>query len=331
MNDSSSAPLVTVICTTYNHEKYIRKCLDGIVMQKTTFPFEVLVHDDASTDHTAEIIREYADRYPWLIKPILQTENQYSKLGFFVFDKYVYPIARGKYCAICEGDDYWADPEKLQKQFEALESHPDCKMCVGRVNTVTEDGLPGASVFPKQQIPTGAISDTAFLKLAFANSFHTSSFFFTTDGVRKLIAEMPEFKKRSPVGDEIYLLYFGQLGPIFYIDEVLSVYRMNSVGGWSAANRSSAVAKQVEHQEKMIRVYRLFDEYTQQKYHDVCQTGIRRRAFEILRIKGDYKAQLSEEYQDIFSRLPRSYQRKVKLAALFPRTARAIQNRRRQK
>lgn len=120
--------LVSIKCLAYNHEPYIRECLEGFVMQKTNFRFEAIVHDDASTDGTADIIREYAEKYPDIIKPIFETENQYSKhdgsLGRIMNE-----ACTGKYIAMCEGDDYWTDPLKLQKQVDFLEEHEDYSMC----------------------------------------------------------------------------------------------------------------------------------------------------------------------------------------------------------
>ena len=110
-------PLVSIHCLTFNQAPYIRQCLDGFVMQKTNFPFEAIVHDDASTDGTAEIIQEYAEKYPNIIKPILEKENQYTKIGFSGIEKLMAEKEQGKYIAICEGDDYWTDPQKLQNQI----------------------------------------------------------------------------------------------------------------------------------------------------------------------------------------------------------------------
>ena len=129
-------PLVSVVCITYNHGPYIRQCLDGFMMQKTNFAFEVLIHDDASTDKTADIIREYEEKYPNIIKPIYQTENQYSK-GVKIGLTYLYPNAKGKYIAECEGDDYWTDPLKLQSQVDFLESHNDYSMCFHRAKLIS--------------------------------------------------------------------------------------------------------------------------------------------------------------------------------------------------
>lgn len=122
--DDNKNILVTIHCTTYNHEPYMRQCLEGFVMQKTNFHFEAIVHDDASTDGTAAIIREYAERYPTIIKPIYETENQYSKHDDSIL-RTMYEYTHGKYIAICEGDDYWIDPLKLQKQVDFLENHLD--------------------------------------------------------------------------------------------------------------------------------------------------------------------------------------------------------------
>lgn len=124
-------PKLSICCLAYNHEFFIRKCLDGFMMQKTDFPFEVLIHDDASTDNTPQIIREYQSKYPDIIKPIFQKENQYSK-GIWITGIHQLPRAKGKYIAFCEGDDYWTDPYKLQKQVDFLETHPDYSLCCHR-------------------------------------------------------------------------------------------------------------------------------------------------------------------------------------------------------
>lgn len=129
-------PLVSICCITYNHAPFIRKCLDGFLMQETSFPYEILIHDDASTDGTDSIIKEYKLNYPNLIFPLYETENQYSK-GFSLSPsnmdiKFNYSRAKGKYIAYCEGDDYWTDPLKLQKQIDFMESHPDYSVCFHR-------------------------------------------------------------------------------------------------------------------------------------------------------------------------------------------------------
>jgi glycosyltransferase involved in cell wall biosynthesis len=129
MNETRNNIAVSICCLTYNHEGLIRDALKGFLMQETNFPFEIVIHDDASTDGTQAIIREYQAAYPDLIRPIFQTENQLSKTGVYPFWTELYPAARGKYIAECDGDDYWTDPQKLQKQFDFLEANPDYAMC----------------------------------------------------------------------------------------------------------------------------------------------------------------------------------------------------------
>lgn len=126
-----NTPLVAIQCAVYNHELYLRDCLEGIVMQQTNFPFVAIVHDDASTDKSALIIRKYAEKYPDIIKPIYETENQYSKCDGTLTRLMNAAIAAtgAKYVAMCEGDDYWTDPLKLQKQVDFLEMNPDYVVC----------------------------------------------------------------------------------------------------------------------------------------------------------------------------------------------------------
>ena len=130
MND---VPLVSICCLSFNHAPFIRKCLDGFLMQETSFPVEILIHDDASTDGTDKIIREYAEKYPDRIFPLFEEENKYSHGYKGKMDlAFNYSRARGKYVATCEGDDYWTDPMKLQKQVAFMEAHPEYSVCFHR-------------------------------------------------------------------------------------------------------------------------------------------------------------------------------------------------------
>ena len=124
-----NTPLVSICCITYNHAQFIRKCLDGFLMQQTNFPIEILIHDDCSTDGTTEIIREYEAKYPNLIFPLYEEENQYQQGKAAEIDFYNYRRARGKYIAYCEGDDYWTDLLKLQKQVDFMEANPEYSVC----------------------------------------------------------------------------------------------------------------------------------------------------------------------------------------------------------
>lgn len=136
--DNLSSISVCIHCLTFNHERFIERALQGFIMQKTTFPFLAVVIDDCSSDKTPQIVRDYERRYPSIIKAICLEENYHSqkktKSGFFVpFDK------DAKYIAICEGDDYWTDPFKLQKQVDYLESHPDIGLCYTDYSRANKD------------------------------------------------------------------------------------------------------------------------------------------------------------------------------------------------
>lgn len=133
-------PLVSICCITYNHAPFIRKCLDGFLMQKVDFPIEILIHDDCSTDGTTDIIKEYAAKYPELIFPLYEEENKYSNGYKWKMDLFNYERVKGKYVAYCEGDDYWTEPTKLQRQVDFLESHPDYSVCWHRCKHSNIDG-----------------------------------------------------------------------------------------------------------------------------------------------------------------------------------------------
>lgn len=141
------SPIVSICCITYNHAPFIRKALDGFLMQEPPMGwdkdepwYEILIHDDASTDGTTEIIKEYAKKYPNKIFPLYEEENQYSRIGAAKIDLFNYNRARGKYIAYCEGDDYWIDPKKLQRQIAVMEANPKLSVCFHRVYLCLEDG-----------------------------------------------------------------------------------------------------------------------------------------------------------------------------------------------
>lgn len=122
--------MASISCLTFNHGAYIRQALDSFLMQKTNFEYEILVHDDASTDGTGEILREYGEKYPDKVKPLIQRSNQYSQGIDNISGAFNFPRVRGKYIFMCDGDDYWISPDKMQKQVDYLEAHPDCTLCI---------------------------------------------------------------------------------------------------------------------------------------------------------------------------------------------------------
>lgn len=220
--------MVSICCLTYNQEEYIKEALEGFVNQKTTFPFEVLIHDDASTDGTADIIRQYEAEYPELIKPIYQTENQYSK-NVAISYVYQYPRAKGKYIAMCEGDDYWTDPLKLQKQVDYMESHPDCRLCFTNGQCI-KNGVPAGRVVPWIQWNRKAYksgdADYDMGEMVLLDYIPTASLLFR----RADILNLPAFSPNAFKGDTCVRLYLTSLGYAHCIDEDTCVYRFGVSG-----------------------------------------------------------------------------------------------------
>ncbi|MBZ8119742.1 glycosyltransferase [Roseovarius sp. LXJ103] len=139
---SADEPVKVSICAiTFNHQDYIAQCIEGFLDQVSDFRIEVLIHDDASTDGTADIIRDYAARHPTIFRTVLQTVNQYSK-GVNPYSAYLIPDAAGKYIAFCDGDDYWCDPHKLATQAAALDAEPDVVLTYGPAQGISEVGDP---------------------------------------------------------------------------------------------------------------------------------------------------------------------------------------------
>lgn len=222
---------VTVYCLTYNHEKYIGKTLEGFVSQRTNFPFQVIVHDDASTDGTASVIRSYEEKYPELIKAVYQTENQYSQKKPIVRG-IIAPLIRGKYAACCEGDDYWCDPEKLQKQYDYMESHPDCSLCVHNTLMINEDGSSSGEWF-NYCTEERDFSLDEIISARGGGLFQTSSYFWPA----KDFVVPKEFGIKG-IGDYPLAIYRASRGRVHYLPEVMSCYRIGSANSWVRKNHA---------------------------------------------------------------------------------------------
>lgn len=314
-NTENSPVMVSVICTAYNHEKYIRQCLDGFVIQETSFRFEVIVHDDASTDHTADIIREYEKKYPDIIKPIYQIENQYSK-GTRITQNIIFPKCRGKYIAICEGDDYWCDPQKLQKQVNLLENHTECNFCVTRVRTVQEDGSDRGELRPDYSLRSGVISSEDFIRMVCTKySFQTSSYCFRRTSMAALYAQASALRDACPVGDQVYLLFFGQEAPVYYLNEITSCYRVGAIGSWGSRFWRFR-DRVVKHHTRMIGFYEQFDEYTKHTYHHSVKRGIFLSKYFLAESARDYRKLISYDFSALLAQTPRRIMKIIALGYL---------------
>lgn len=220
--DSGPAPVpprVSVCVVTWMHRDLIAQCLDSIVMQRTSFPYEVIVSDDASTDGTGEICRHYAERFPGLVRALVQQR----RVGMMENTRAVATDVRGEFIAWCDGDDYWTDPEKLQLQVDALDAHPQCDLCSHGASIVEHDGAPTGRVFPA--FGDRRISADELLRRD-GGLVCTSSLMSRAH----LMANAPEWFFRMPMGD-----YFGQAiaafrGGAVHLGRVMCAYRRDSLG-----------------------------------------------------------------------------------------------------
>lgn len=225
-------PLVAIKCPVYNHEPYLRDCLEGFVMQQTNFPFVAIVHDDASKDNSAAIIREYEEKYPDIIKPIYEAENQYSKRDGSVgriMDEAI-DATGAKYVAMCEGDDYWTDPLKLQKQVDFLEANPEYSMCFHKVNTLIQETGEIKNEFVVRDMP----GKSTILDLAEGNYIHTPSVLF-----RRSFLDPERYYKMMPClpGDYVMWMLLADKGVIYKFDDSMAVYRYGG-GSWESSTQS---------------------------------------------------------------------------------------------
>ncbi|KFJ42511.1 glycosyltransferase [Francisella philomiragia] len=224
---------LSICCTAYNHESYIEEALKGFLEQQTDFAFEIIISDDCSTDGTTKILNEYADRYPNIIRLIYQKENQYSK-GALPIRDFILPEVRGEYIALCEGDDYWTDPNKLQKQVDFLEKHHDFIGC-GHNTRFLIDGELTDRLFVKPE--TKIKEQYVFNDFIDSAYMHTTSLVLRYNKHNKSEIDMCLSKYSNVERNDVYmLLVFSKFGPIKYIDEIMSIYRMNAGGIWSGSN-----------------------------------------------------------------------------------------------
>ena len=307
--------MVSISCLTFNHEKYVRKTLDGFLMQKTNFKFEVLVHDDASTDNTAAIIKEYEEKYPDIIKPIYQSENQYSKRVKISWT-YQYPRVKGKYIAYCEGDDYWTDEYKLQKQFDIMEKNEDCSICCHKVECINEKEEITKEHYPN--IPIEKFLDRRkFIEVILSSyQFQTSSYFVRANVLKQYNGVMPEFLKKLKVGDVGLLLLCSLSGSLCYIDEKMSVYRRNVPGSWS--NRQTSENRAIENADSYIDAIEEFNKYTDGVYNDIIKFVIDKCRFSLLYKQKKYREMLSKDNRMYFKNLSLKGRIRIMILALFP-------------
>lgn len=241
----NNKPLVAIHCLVYNHEPYLRDCLEGFVMQKTNFPFVAIIHDDASSDGSAAVIREYEKKYPDIIKPIYEIENFYTKHNRLVQIMNAAIESTGaKYIAMCEGDDYWIDPRKLQKQVDFMETHPEYSLCFHKVKILIQ----GTGEIKEEFIVRDMPGKSTISDLAKGNYIHTPSVLY-----RKFHNVQEQYQKMMPClpGDYVMWMLQAEKGDLYKFEEPMAIYRYGS-GVWST---SHTVKNDVAYLGSLNRLY----------------------------------------------------------------------------
>ena len=217
----SETPLVSICCISYNHARFIKQCLEGFAIQKTDFSYEILIFDDASQDNTQTIIKDFAKQHDH-IAMFLQSENQWSKKKYGLID-WLFPAAKGKYIALCEGDDYWTDALKLQKQVGFLEANPDYNICFHEVGIFNQS----KNEIESNNITRNVLETTDINDLAKGNYIHTPSV------VMRNNFTLPKWFNKTSIGDwSLYMIVVNDK-KIKKLDEVMAVYRVHNDSIWS--------------------------------------------------------------------------------------------------
>ncbi len=308
--------MVSVLCTAYNHEQYLRECLDSFVSQETDFPFEVLVNDDCSADGTAAIIREYAAKYPQIIRPFYQEKNLFSAIGMpGLFDKVFCPNARGKYIALCEGDDKWSDNNKLRLQVDFLENHPEYSGCVHNTTLhFCED-----STADRALISAKGDRDVGFETVitGMSNAFHTSSILAR----REYIVSPPDFYYTAGAHgftDYAIGLWLTMNGKVRFLDREMSVYRISSNPEAWSSNLGRSYGKLREFVEGEVAMMETMLPRLEGDNLRAAEKELTLRRYELYDITGQVDKLYEKPYLDILRAKPFSYRLKTGIKKAFP-------------
>lgn len=292
--------MVSVSCLAYNHEKYIRQCMDSLVNQKVNFKYEILVHDDASTDKTQQIIKEYEEKYPEMIRPIYQTVNQFSQqkqVGDLNLKR-----ARGKYITFCEGDDFWTSQDKLQKQVDFLETHQEYVLCAHAAYYAQEDG----TIDPKRIFAYSDYEcDVPVADIISKWCFATNSLMYRQTVRNPLVVP---YRGKCKNGDYALVTFLAFQGNVYYMNDLLSAYRVNSIGSLNNQWKRNPELRKKDRMEYINMVYRM-DEYTNKKYHKIIEQYARKIEFEMYCQLGDMHGM--KKFEDLYRQL--SFKKKMKL------------------
>lgn len=304
--------MVSICCLAYNHGNYIRDALEGFLMQKTTFKFEVLIHDDASSDNTPEIIREFEKKYPDIIKPIYQSENQYSK-GIKITTNYQFPRVKGKYIAFCEGDDCWIDQNKLQMQIEYMESHPDCTLHVCAAYQVNESRKVLREIHPYKGDKLLDIEIFFDKKI----NYPMASLVFPA----RLNKQLPDYLLKAPVGDFPTVMHCLSQGNGYYCDRIMTEYRTGVPGSWTTLN--SGTHKLLKHYDQMKKMYLEFNVETDKRYEDTINTVINELEMNRMLLLGNFR-EAKKTYPNLYKKMTKKELLRRRIMQQYPKLTQFI-------
>lgn len=306
---------VSIFCTAYNHEKYISQALDSFLAQETDFDFEILVTDDASTDATPGILEEYAQNYPDKVRWFHQTENLFSKGINTIYETVMYPNANGEYIAFCEGDDYWCNPKKLQKQVDFLDGNKEYSACVHNswyhyCDDDRDDEL---------LIQTPGDHDVSFETIlgGLHKAFHTSSIVAR----KEYIINPPDFEtEAAKYGflDYPWALNLSMNGKIRFIDEAMSIYRVNSIAESWRSGYDYDYKKKTNFVKGEIAMMNKLIPHLSGDEKKMAEAELVKREYELIYLQGDVKRLLKPPYRELYLQESAIFKAKTMVKCMFP-------------
>ena len=309
--------LVSVLCPTYNQKKYIAQCLDSVLGQETDFAFEVIVKDDCSTDGTSDIIREYAERYPDRVRPLILEENYFSQGKTSVSFVRMFNMIRGKYFAVCEGDDFWTDPKKLQIQADFMEAHPDYSMCCHSSYLANEDGSLRTDKFFRSGTESGDLSTE---KIISGWAMATNTVLIRTSSREEILVPFQGKCVNEDYGMEVYAALKGK---VYYLDRMMSAYRMNASGSITASYKVNPELLKGRTFEFCNMLDRL-NEYSEHRYDRVIRQYREKKLFDMYAVLGDRKNMI--KHKSAYADKPLKTRALVEMRTCFPKLANTVLN-----
>ena len=302
---------ITVVVMTYNQKEYISKAIDSILSQQFATDYSILIHDDCSSDGTYEILLDYQSKYPNKIQIIHQKTRKFLIDGFnMMIFKYVVPHIKTKYVAYCDGDDFWCDDYKLQKQYDFMEKHKGYSMCFHSAYQLKNDGDMSSKWFisiEKDIDMSDLINDKPGICVA------TSSIFLKKES----FIDFPEWRRNFPVEDVPMYMMAAMHGKIHCLSDVMCVYRQFALGSWTSQNKND-LDKKIKHLSSIKEATICFNEWSQHKYNDLVVQQIEGCDFRIGLLTNNFNVIFNKNYKRQFKRLPLKEQISLKLQYRLP-------------